>query len=77
MNFRKGSVIVDFVFWMESTPQGRIFVLRTIIKNIDSFTIGGHYVDIMSVIISGMSGTDCTLNAFVIVRLLISFEMSS
>ena len=80
MNFRKGSVIVDFTVWMETTPQDRTFVLRAVIKNIYSFMIGGHYVDVMSVTISGVCGTYCkgpTIHVFVIVNLLNNVVMSS
>ena len=48
--YRKGSVVVDFFLWVDSTLSNRD-VLQDILVNVP-FSIGGHAVDLKSVKLS-------------------------
>ena len=52
VDFRKGSVIVDFSVWVDAVLDDNV-VLRDVMKNLGSLTIGGQAVDLHSFTLSG------------------------
>ncbi|KAI0238812.1 hypothetical protein LSAT2_010418 [Lamellibrachia satsuma] len=59
VTFTKGSVIVDFFLWVDST-LGNKDVLQDILRKVP-FSIGGHAVDLKSVIFSDIPWLPMTL----------------